>query len=69
MGYHDEIVRLVQSGSKAVFEKNWDGETPRQMLQNTTPVNLSVEWFSKFCNVAEGVCKFFESKELEMKKS
>ena len=69
MGHYDEIVRLVQSDSKAVLETNWERETPRQMLQNTTTVNLSVEWSSKLCNVAEGVCKFLESKELEMKKS
>ena len=61
IAYYDEIVRLVQSDSKAVFEANWDGETPRQMLQNTTPVNLSVEWSSRFCNVAEGLCDFLES--------
>ena len=69
IGYHDEIVRLVQRDSKAVFETNWDGETPRQMLQNTLPVNVSAEWSSRFCNVAEGVCKFLECKELELEKS
>lgn len=69
MGYYDEVVRLVQSDSKAVLETNWDGETPRQMLQNTIPVNLSIPWSSRFYNVAQGVCKFLESKELELKKS
>lgn len=32
MRYYDEIVRLVQNDSKAVFGTNWDDETPRQML-------------------------------------
>ena len=69
MGYYEEVVRLVQRDSKAVFGTNWEGETPRQMLQNTMPVNLSGEWASRFCNVAEGVCEYLESKERELKNS
>ena len=69
MGYHEEVVRLVQRDSKAALETNWEGETPRQMLQNTIPVNVSAEWASRFCSVAEDVCKYLESKELELKKS
>ena len=69
MGYYEEVVRLMQEDSKAVFETDWEGETPRQMLQNTMPVNVSAEWASRFCNFAEGVCKYLESKELGLKKS
>jgi hypothetical protein len=38
IGYHDEVVRLVHKEPNAVFETNWEGETPRQMLQNSMPV-------------------------------
>lgn len=69
VGYYDDIVTLAQRDSNAVFEINWKSETSRQMLQNTMPVDVTAEWFSRFCNVVEGVCKFLESKELELKKS
>lgn len=65
IGYHDEVVRLVHKDSKAVFETNWDGETPRRMLQNTIPVNVSEEWAARFRNIAESTCKFLESRELD----
>jgi hypothetical protein len=66
MGYLDETVRLVHKDPKAVFETNWDGEAPLQMLQNTMPVNVSVEWAARFRNIAESICTFLERKELDL---
>jgi ankyrin repeat protein len=66
IGYHDEVVRLVQKEPDAVFETNWEGETPRQMLQNTMPVDVSADWAARFRTIAEKVCGVLESKELEL---
>jgi ankyrin repeat protein len=66
IGYHDEVVRLVHKEPNAVFETNWEGETPRQMLQNTLPVNVPADWAARFLIIAEKVCNVLESKELEL---
>jgi ankyrin repeat protein len=64
IGYHDEVVRLVHKKPNAVFETNWEEETPRQMLENTIPVNVSADWAARFRTIAEKVCTVLENEEL-----
>ncbi|WEW59271.1 hypothetical protein PRK78_004740 [Emydomyces testavorans] len=62
MGYHDEVVRLVKKNPNAVFETNWEGETPLQMLQNTMPTHAAARWAKRFCKIAEDVCELLREK-------
>lgn len=57
---------LVGQDLNAVSETNYDGETAREMLQNTLPNAVPEKWASRFCEMAERVIEFLENKELEL---
>lgn len=66
IGHFDEVVTLVGQDLNAVAETNYDGETAREMLQNTLPNAVPAEWASRFCEIAKRVTEFLENKELEL---
>lgn len=61
-----EVERLVQQNSSAVFETNAEGETPRQMLQNTLPLHVATTWATRFCDMAKITYEFLERVELRL---
>lgn len=66
IGYEGEVERLVRKDPNAVFETNWEEETPRQMLQNTMPMDVAEEWAVRFNGIGQSVCKCLEETELEL---
>jgi hypothetical protein len=66
IGHFDEVVILVGQDLNAVAETNYEGETAREMLQNTLPNAVQAKWASRFCEMAERVIEFLENKELEL---
>jgi ankyrin repeat protein len=66
IGHQREVERLVRTNPQAVFETNWEDETPWEMLQNTLPSQVDEEWAATFCRVANSVLKYLDEKELEL---
>nr|KMM67530.1 hypothetical protein CPAG_03864 [Coccidioides posadasii RMSCC 3488] len=65
MGYHVEVTKLINKDPNSVFETNWEGKTPLQMLQNTMPTHIDAKWAQRFCRLAERVCELLMVAENE----